>query len=107
VNAHFFATDGIAGFGLGGIPMIGILCALVFWVLDSCSRNYSLGFSVSALTLTTFSLTNVSLFTTLLGNGLVAWILLFIIMPRSFLSGEMQASPPEARIEKSALPVRH
>lgn len=84
-NANFFATDGIGGFGLPGILMAAVLCAAVFWVLDSCARDYSMAFSVSALTMIAISLGNVSLFSTLVGNGLLAWMLLFVIMPRSFL----------------------
>jgi hypothetical protein len=89
-NADFFATDGIGGFGLPGILMAGVLCAAVFWALDSCARNYSMGFSVSALTMVIISLGNVSLFSTLLGNGLLAWMLLFVIMPRSFLGSDIR-----------------
>lgn len=89
-NANFFATDGIAGFGLAGIPMMGILCAAVFWALDSCARSYSMQFSVPTLAMVMISLGNVSLFTTLLGNGLIVWMLLFVIMPRSFLDCERQ-----------------
>ena len=81
-NAGFFAIDGIGGFGLLGIPAIGCLCGLVFWILDSCARDYELKFSVPVLTMVTMSLTNVSLFTTLLGNGLIALMLLFLVMPR-------------------------
>lgn len=81
-NASFFAMDGIGGFGLGGILVMGLLCALVFWFLDSCAREYELKFSVPVLAMVIMSLTNVSLFTTLLGNGLIVWMLLFIVMPR-------------------------
>jgi hypothetical protein len=91
-NANFFATDGIGGFGLPGIPIMGILCAAVFWVLDSCARNYAMEFSAPALAKIATSLGDVSLFSTLLGNGLILWMLLFIIMPRSFLGNEMQRS---------------
>jgi hypothetical protein len=82
-NASFFAMDGIAGFGLIGIPLMGLLCAAVFWILDSCARNYSLKFTVPVLTMIIISLENASLFTTLLGNGLIVWMLLFITMPRN------------------------
>jgi hypothetical protein len=82
MNANFFATDGIGGFGLPGILVMGLLCAAVFWVLDSSARRYPLEFSTSALTMIIISLANVSLFTTLLSNGLLVWILIFVIMPR-------------------------
>ena len=39
-NACFFAMDGIAGFGLAGIPVMGVICAVMFSVLDSCARKY-------------------------------------------------------------------
>jgi hypothetical protein len=83
-NANLFATDGIAAFGLWGIPIAGALCAIVLWVLDGCAKNYAIELSVSATTMLIYSFTNVSVFTTLLGNGLIAWMLLFIFMPRSF-----------------------
>ncbi|QNI30767.1 hypothetical protein H7849_16780 [Alloacidobacterium dinghuense] len=83
-NASFFAMDGIAGFGLIGIPIIGIICAFMFWFLDSCARNYRLAFIGAALSMCMISLTNASLFTTLLGGGLLLWMLLFIYMPRNF-----------------------
>lgn len=90
-NANFFATDGIAAFGLPGILMAGAFCAALLWVLDGCTRNYPLGFSVSALTMVITSLTNVSIFTTLLGNGLIAWMILFILMPRFFVGTDIRA----------------
>jgi len=37
------------------------------------------------------SLTNVSLFTTLLGNGLILWMILFIMMPRELRKGDQGA----------------
>ena len=81
-NASFFAMDGIGGFGMPGILLMGLLCALVFWIVDSCARDFELKFSVPVLAMVIMSLTNVSLFTTLLGNGLIAWMLLYLVMPR-------------------------
>jgi len=85
-NASFFAMDGIGGFGLPGILLMALLCALVFWIVDSCARDFELKFSAPVLTMVIMSLTNVSLFTTLLGNGLIAWMLLFLLMPREWRS---------------------
>ena len=90
-NANFFAADGIAGFGLPGILFMGMLCAALLWVLDSCARKYPLAFSISALTMVIISLTNTSLFTTFLSNGLMVWMLLFIFMPRYFLGTDTSA----------------
>jgi hypothetical protein len=80
-NACFFAMDGIAGFGLVGIPIMGVVCATMFSVLDSCARKYSIAFSASALTMCAVSLTNGSLFTSFLSGGVMAFMVLFIFMP--------------------------
>jgi hypothetical protein len=82
-NANFFATDGIAAFGLWGIPLSAVLCAFVLWVLDGVTKSYSIEFAVAAMTMVIYSLTNISIFTTLLGNGMFAWMLLFVLMPCS------------------------
>lgn len=87
-NANFFAMDGIAGFGLIGLPLMGLLCAFVFWLIDSCSRRFSVAFCGSALTMCTISLTNSSLFTTLLGGGLIFWMILFSVMPEEITASE-------------------
>jgi hypothetical protein len=96
-NANFFATDGIGGFGLWGIPIVGALCAAVFWILDSFAKDYSMEFAVSALAMVIMSLGNVSIFTTLLGNGLIVWILLFFVMPRTFLHPGVPKYNPQNR----------
>jgi hypothetical protein len=83
-NANFFAMDGISGFGLPGIPVMGILCGFVFWFLDSCAARYPLEISIPVLAMIIMSLANVSLFTTLLGNGLMALMLLFLVFPENF-----------------------
>ena len=80
-NANLFAMDGIAGFGLAGIPFMGAFCGFAFWCVDCCAQKCPLSFSVPALTMIILSITNVSLFTTLLGNGLLVWMILFAIMP--------------------------
>jgi hypothetical protein len=95
-NANLFATDGIAGFGLAGIPLAGLLCAAVLWILDSCAKGFPLEFTVSGLTMVIMSLANVSLFTALLGNGLIAWILLLLFMPRGLIGDATQ--PRQAQV---------
>ena len=64
---------------------MGALCAAMFSILDSCGRKYSIAFPASALTMCTISLTNGSLFTTFLSGGVMAFMLLFIFMPRYLL----------------------
>jgi len=81
-NANFFAMDGIAGFGLPGILLMGVICAAMFWVLDGCARKYTVAFSACALTCCAMSLANSSLFTSFLGGGIMLFMLLFLLMPQ-------------------------
>jgi hypothetical protein len=87
-NACFFAFDGIAGFGLPGIPIMGAVCAAMFLCLDSFARKYPLWFSGAALTTCAISLTNSSLFTSFLSGGILAFMLLFVFLPRNILGVE-------------------
>jgi len=84
-NANFFAFDGIAGFGLPGILIMGVVCAAMFWVLDSCARKNIVAFSASALAPCAIALSNGSLFTNFFGGGIMLWMLLFLVMPLDFL----------------------
>lgn len=83
-NASFFVTDGIAGFGIFGMVIMAPICAAVLWLYDSCSQKESLPFAAAALVTVAASLTNVSLFTTLLSNGLAMWMILMLLLPREF-----------------------
>jgi len=84
-NADFFAMDGIAGFGLPGILVMGGLCAAMFLVLDSCARKCPLPFSAAVLGSCAISITNNSLFASFLGGGINLIMLIFISMPRHLL----------------------
>lgn len=86
-NASFFAMDGIASLGLAGIIIISVICAFVLLVVDSCAIDLKLEFAAGALAYSAISLANVSLFTTLLGNGLILLMLAFACMPQG-ISGK-------------------
>lgn len=81
VNAHFWAMDGLAGFGPPGIVYISVVCAFVFWVLDSAASRHDILFSSLAVVFVTINLTNASLFTTLVSGGLGLLIILLMGMP--------------------------
>ena len=81
LNAHFWASDGIAGFGPIGIVMVSAVCAVVFWVLDSCAAAHDVVLASLMVAFVAMNLLNVSLFTTLLSGGLGLVIVLMLIMP--------------------------
>ena len=81
-NAHLWSMDGLAGFGLPGILMISVLCALVFWILDSAVSGDDPRFAALATSFAAYNLSNVSLFTTLLSGGLFFSIALLYLKPR-------------------------
>jgi hypothetical protein len=80
-TAHFWATDGIGGLGLPGILLVSVLCALVFWMLDSASRRQDPRLSALVITYAAYNLANISLFTTLLSGGLGLLIFFLYWMP--------------------------
>jgi len=94
-NASFFAMDGIASLGLPGIIIISLICALVLFAIDSCAADLKLEFVAAALAYTAISLANTSLFTTLLGNGLILLMMAFAYMPKR-ISEAYSVSPLSA-----------
>jgi hypothetical protein len=86
LNAHFWASDGIAAFGPIGIVIISVICATVFWILDSCAARHDIVFASLMVAFITSNLLNVSLFTTLVSGGLGFVILLMIVMPSGNLT---------------------
>lgn len=96
-NAHFWAMDGLAAFGPPGIALISILCALVFWVLDSAASRHHILFCSLAIAFETIVLTNASLFTTLISGGLGILVLLLMGMPPiEPADGRLPQSPVKA-----------
>ena len=82
-NVNFWAQDGIAGFGLAGIPIVSVICALVFWLIDSCSRHLRPDFVVLSFAYIGTNFADTGLFTTLLTGGvlLLAVVLWFMRLP--------------------------
>jgi hypothetical protein len=83
-NANFWATDGIAGFGLLGIPVMSVVCALVFWLLDSATRHVATAFTVVAMGYIGTNFADTGLFTTLLTGGLLLLVVLLLFAPGDF-----------------------
>jgi hypothetical protein len=80
-NAHFWATDGLAAWGLTGILFVSVLCGVVFVVLDSAAARHDVRMSALLVSFVAINLANVSLFTTLLSGGLGLLILIILAMP--------------------------
>jgi hypothetical protein len=76
-NANLFAADGVAAAGALGVAVIGIALAVWLWVLDRASAGWSQKFGVLITLPMAVSLTNGSLFTTLLSFGGLFWTLTF------------------------------
>ena len=80
-TTHFFATDGIEAAGLPGILLIAVLCAFVFWVLDSAAQKHDPRLAALVTTYAAYNLANISLFTSLLSGGLALLIGLLYCLP--------------------------
>ena len=76
-NANFLVTDGIAAGGITGIIIISIIFFLFLILLNQLSTKLRYPVAVSLVTGVSISLTNVSLFTTLLSFGLL-FLLVFL-----------------------------
>lgn len=75
-NANFLLTDGVAAAGITGIILISILFYFLLVYLNKLSNRHNINVVFALLTGSLFSLTNVSLFTTLLSSGLLLCICL-------------------------------
>jgi len=80
-TAHFWATDGIGAFGLPGVLLVSIFCALVFWILDSVAKRHDTRLAALVTAYAAYNLANISLFTSLFSGGLALLILFLLLMP--------------------------
>lgn len=80
-NVSFWAQDGIAGLGIGGIPVVSVLASLVLWIADSATAHLPLRFVGTAMCGVLINFLGSSLFTTLLTGGMLLMMLLLWAMP--------------------------
>jgi len=99
-TAHFWAADGIGGLGLPGIILVSILCALVFWTLDSASRRHDPRFAALVTSFAALNLANISMFTTLLSGGLGLLIVWLYLMPPKAVAN---STPVHSRVKRGIL----
>ncbi len=79
-NANFFASS-YAELGLIGMPLVGFLLSVYFFIYDSLSQRFSQCFSILMILLGTVALSNSSLQTCLLTHGLFFLLILLALMP--------------------------
>lgn len=75
-NANFFLTDGVAACGLAGIVIIGLVFVVILMFINSISARYKKSDMFIMFMPTIAYFLNVSLFTTMLSNGLLILIIL-------------------------------
>ncbi len=92
-NANMWATDGIAAFGPAGLLFVGLVVSIAFWVLDSITQGLPLPFASLALSAQGLGISNLSLFSILLGGGLGMMMLLLYLFPAQCVSP--QTSPEQ------------
>jgi hypothetical protein len=86
VNAHCWATDGIAGGGLIGILVVSALLGLILWVYDSIGAVHHRLLTSLLSVQVAILLTNISLFTTLFSGGFGLIMLMLFVMPPELAS---------------------
>jgi hypothetical protein len=59
-----------------------VVCALVFWVLDSTAKGHDLRLTALTVSFAALNLANISLFTSLLSGGLGLLIVSLYFAPR-------------------------
>lgn len=81
-NAHFWATDGIAGFGLAGVPMIGAVAGVIWAIGDRLIPREVVPFAMSVTLPFAMGLSNNSLFTSMItGGGALVLLLCYVGAP--------------------------
>jgi hypothetical protein len=96
-TAHFWATDGIGGFGLPGIVLVSVICAVVFWLLDSVSKRHDPRLVALVTAYAAYNLANISIFTSLLSGGLALLMFFMYVLPKPGLQKSGDPAKREIR----------
>ena len=82
VNANMYITDGLVALGLIGMPIVGVACCIIFYFIDSVSKNHNILFTSLLLSYAGLNMMNVSLFTSIISGGLFFTVIfLFFFKP--------------------------
>jgi hypothetical protein len=82
-NVNYWAQDGIAAFGLAGVPVIAALASLVYWLLDWASARLDPRLATASVSFVAMNLADTSLFTSLVTGGLALLIAGLAVMPNN------------------------
>lgn len=80
-NVNMWAQDGIASFGLIGIPVVSFIATVVFWFIDSIFRLHDHRFVTVALGNIALIFANGSIFTTIISGGLFLLVINLYFYP--------------------------
>ena len=92
-NANFFATDGIAAAGIGGIWIATLGILIVLAVMNSLTRPYERLFTFLCFLPFASALLNASLFTAVWSGGAVFLLVFFLLSARSIDALREEESP--------------
>jgi len=96
LNSGMWIEDGIGAAGIGGVPIVTVIAAAVFWVFDSVCARIPPRFVASASAVIAIDFMNVPLTTTLITGG---WGLLALAI---YLMPPQSAVPPLRRRRRDA-----
>ena len=94
-NANFWAMDGIAALGLIGVPLISIVCALLFVAMNAVTRGYNRLFVVLCFLPFLVALLNRGLLSSIWSGGAFFLLLFFLFNSRN--AGLVGFNAEEAR----------
>jgi len=81
-NANFWATDGVAAFGLAGVIIISTISCLIFIIINTITRGYNKLFVILSFIPFIGSLLNTSIFSSLVTGGTIFVIIFFFFQKR-------------------------
>ena len=87
-NVNMWAQDGIASFGLIGIPIISAIAAIIFWFFDSIARQHDHRFVTVSLGNIALIFANGSIFTTIISGGFLLLTVALYFYPVKNVDGK-------------------
>jgi hypothetical protein len=80
-NANYFITDGLVALGVWGMVVAGLICSVVFYLMDSAGKRQSIILSTLAMGYSATTMMNVSIFTSFYSGGIFFTMLFLMLFP--------------------------